>query len=481
MTFLAQRHAKISKRNIRFGFALISLWAVVTAPANAQEAEDDGPGPIVDLSFDENVVPEASSVETNSVQPFRVGSIGAVDQGNVSDEGDLYAAEGIRLGTFVVRPTLEIGLTGTRSVTNTDTGGAAGVVESSSNSYSSSNSLGLRVNSDWSRHFLELDLSGTLPVGISGDDDDPTIDAVGTLGLDLSALTSLSLTGFYGYETEDQQSAGYLAAIDAGAPLLSGINEPATQRYSGTATLDHDFGGLTAQISAAIARLEYGAARLSDGSTISQSDLNSTDYDISLRTGYALSGVLSPFVEVRYGQRVTDDLVDSAGLNRNATNYQLRLGTEIDLAEKLSGEVAVGYGVEQYDDATLADVSGIVADIDLSWSPLRGTDVTLDASTSFVPSGTADVSGSLLYATELGLSHRLTSQLTGTAGVGVSYEAFEGSAADETTLNGSLGLIYNLNRYLALTSRIGHEQTFSSDQAARESTSTVFVGMRLQR
>lgn len=481
MTILAQRHAKISQRKVRFGFALISLWATAAMPAMAQEAEDDGPGPILDLSIDEITATEAPDVEANLVQPFRVGSIGGVDQGNVVEESDPYVAEGLRLGTFIVRPTLEIGLVGTRSVSNVDAGSPAGIVESSSNSYSSSNSLGLQINSDWSRHFVALNLSGTLPVGISGDEEDPTLDAVGTLGLDLSALTSLSLTGVYGYLTEDPQSAGYRAAIDADAPSLSGINDPATQNYSGTVTLDHDFGGLTAQISAAIARLEYGTAKLSDGSTISQSDLNSTDFDISLRSGYALSGVLSPFIEVSYGQRITDEALDSAGLDRNATNYQLRLGTEIDLDEKLSGEVAVGYGVEQYDDATLSDVKGTIADMALTWSPLRGTDVTLGATTSFVPSGSEDVSGSLLYATELGLSHRLTSQLTGTAGIGASYETFEGLAADETTLNGYVGLAYNLNRYVALTSRIGHEQTFSSDEAERESTSTVFVGMRLQR
>ncbi len=341
--------------------------------------------------------------------------------------------------------------------------------------------MGLQINSDWSRHFVALDISGTLPVGISGDEDDPTINAVGTVGLDISALTSLSLTGTYGYQTEDPQSAGYQDAIDAGAPSLTGINEPATQSYSASAQLDHDFGGLTAQISATIARLEYGAAKLSDGTTISQSDLNSTDFDISLRGGYALSGVLSPFVEARYGQRIMDETLDSAGLNRNATNYQLRVGTEIDFGEKLNGEVAVGYGVEQFDDASLSDVKGAIADIALTWSPMRGTDVTLAASTSFVPSGTEDVSGSLLYATELGLSHRLTSQLTGTANIGASYETFEGPTADETSLNGSLGLVYNLNRYLALTGRIGHEQVFSSDESEREGTSNVFVGMRLQR
>ena len=481
MTILARGHAKISQRKIRYRFALISLWATVAMPAMAQEAEDDGLGPILDLTIDAEQIAEAPTVEQNYVRPYRVGPVGAVDSGGAVDQSDPYVAEGLRLGTFIVRPTLEIGLSGTRSVSNSDAGGGAGFVENTSNSYSSSNSLNLQVNSDWSRHFVALNLNGSLPVGISGDEDDPTLDASATLGLDLSALTSLSLTGGYGYRTEDPQSAAYQAAIDAGAPSLSGINEPATQRYSAQATLDHDFGGLTAQIDAAIERLEYGSARLSDGSTISQSDLNSTDFDIALRTGYALSGVLSPFVEVRYGQRITDEELDSAGLARSATNYQLRVGTEIDLDEKLSGEIAVGYGVEKYDDATLADVKGAIADIALTWSPLRGTDVSLDASTSFEPSGSDGVSGSLLYATELGLSHRLTSQLTGTAGVGASYETFEGSAADETTLNGYVGLAYNLNRYLALTGRIGHEQIFSQDIAERESTSNVFVGMRLQR
>lgn len=480
MTFSARKYAKILTRDAPLGMAVLAL-GLTAHPVYAQEAENDGPGPISDFTVEDALAGQSNASQTDPSQQLRLDRIGAVDGGGASSEGDPFAAEGMRFGTFVVRPTLELGFTAIRSVSNFDSGGPSGIVEDTNNSLGGETSLGLQVDSDWSRHSFDLDLNGTLPVGISGTEEDPTVDVEGSLNLDLSALTSLTLTGVYGYATEDPQSSAVQTAIDAGPPGLRATNEPARQLYSGTATLNHDFGGVTTQISAAIARLEYGTARLSDGSSVSQSDLNSTDYNFSLRGGYALSGVLSPFVEARYGQRVTDDLLDAAGFNRNSKRYQLRLGTEIDYGEKFSGEVAVGYGVEQFDDAALADVSGVIADAALNWSPQRGTDVTLNASTGFVPSGTEDVSGSLLYATELGLSQRLTSQLIGTAGLGVSYETFEGPAANETSINASLGLIYNLNRYFALTGRIGHEQTFSSDQTERDSSSTAFVGVRLQR
>ncbi|KPB00315.1 outer membrane beta-barrel protein [Ahrensia marina] len=485
---MCEKYSQIADYGMRRPYALRVLLAcmlcsTVILPASAQEADDDiliiENQDEIEAIIDENADADdllAEPVDTTQ----RIGPVGGVDQGTVIDEGDPYAAQGIRLGNFTFRPSVEIGYSATRTTTKFNSG--SGIGESTSDQSALQSSLRLLVNSDWSRHALQLDLGGSIPTQLTGEEDDPVYDADASLRLDITNSTTLTLGGRLNVSSDDPQSADYFDAIDPVLfPGVRGVNDPTTRSYGGSAALAHDFGGVTAALTAAIQRLEYSAARLSDGRTISQSDLNSTNYDITLRGGYALSGVLSPFVEFNYGQRVMDEAVDSAGVDRNATRYGLRLGTEIDMGEKLSGEIAVGYGWQDLADARFDDVHGATIDAEFTWSPLRGTDVTWATSTSFQNSGNENVAGSILYATELGLQHRILSNLTATATLGAEYEAFTGAELDEKTLSGELGLVYNLNRFVALTGRVRHEKTFTSDAASHENTTSGFVGLRLQR
>lgn len=467
------------------------LSSTVVLPVYAQQASVEEEALIIGdqdeisaLIGSEDVVESELIADAVPAEPIdttqRIGPIGGVDQGNIIDEGDPYAAQGIRLGNFTFRPSVEIGYSATRTKSSFDAGGSIGTATSDQSSVDTA--LRLLVDSDWSRHALQLNLGGTFPKQLTGEADDPVYDANGSLRLDISNSTTLTLGGQINVTRDDPQSAAVFAATDPILfPGITSVNDPTTMSYGGSAALAHDFGGVTAAVTAAVQRLQYSTARLSDGSTVSQSDLNATNYDITLRGGYALSGVLSPFVEFNYGQRIMDDAVDSAGVNRNASRYGLRVGTEIDMGEKFSGEVAVGYGLEKLADASLDDVQGATFDAEFTWSPLRGTDVTWAASSAFQTSGDANVAGSILYATELGLQHRILSNLTLNANVGAQYETFTGAQADETKLSGELGLVYNLNRFAALTGRVRHEETFSSDATARGNSTSGFVGLRLQR
>lgn len=467
-------------RRLSVGVALCAVLIVAPLPAFAQQVDEDEAAETSEeestgliLSVDEEELEDADNTNNTNTNgnnfgddenDARLGFIEPISGGVALRDVETPEPEGLRFGNFIVRPSLEIGL--------------AATVDGSDTTISNGNNFGLLINSDWARHALEIDVNGTVPIVLSGENDNPAFDAAATLTLDVSRSTQLSLSGQYGYTTEDAQSSAFNLATGGG---VTGTNEPATQLFAGEATLNHDFGGLTAQINATIGRLQYGAAKLSNGTSVSQDDLNSTDYDVSLRGGYALSGIVSPFVEVSYGRRVMDETVDSGGNNRNATRYGVAAGVVINSGEKLRGEIAVGYGVEKLDEASLADIAGITVDAEFNWSPMRGTNVAWALSTEIEPSGGDDTSGSVLYATELGLTHRIARNLTANAGLVASYEVFEGLGADEFTLGGTFGLAYDLNRYMSLTGRLGYEQTFSSDSDAAGSTASAFVGMRFQR
>lgn len=437
---------------------------------------------------------EDEALITGSVDPLAedrrfgraeaVQPAGPVQARNATGEEAPYAPLGLRVGTFDVNVTLDIGVTHLRTTsTFEDPGPPAILRETESEGSFGEAALSLTASSDWSRHALELGFDGRLPFQISGDEDqEPSVSTDALLRLDIDRDTFLTASGRYSYTQTDPSSAAVEDAIDPiRFPGVGTANEPVVQTFSGALALQRQAGPVSATAEVNALRQTVGAARLSTGAAVSQDDLNFTRYGGRLRGGYSISPVLTPFVEVEASQRVMDERPDSAGLDRNATLYALRLGTAFDRGEKLSGEVAVGYVWEDIADASLADIGGLSVSADVSWSPRRETDIGFGIATATTTSSDADTSGALVYAANLGVLHRARANLTLNGEVSLQYEDVVGAGEDTVTAAGFVGATYWFNRFMGLTGRVGHERTFSDDPTEESHTTNAFVGLRLQR
>ncbi len=100
-----------------------------------------------------------------------------------------FAPVGVRVGTFILRPSLEQGVTATSNADSSATGRSAVLSETT---------LRLNAVSDWSRHSATLDAYGTFRKSLSGQELDDTpagVDA--TVGLDFSdSLRGLLTAGY---------------------------------------------------------------------------------------------------------------------------------------------------------------------------------------------------------------------------------------------------------------------------------------------
>jgi hypothetical protein len=445
------------------GLEELDLNTTATARANSAEIlESEIPSP---------------AVRAPAVQP-----IGPVQTGSIESDGDdPYGATGIEAGSFILRPSLEIGLTGSRDRTAFQSGTPPVVSNATSNTLFGDGSLRLQANSDWSRHELAVNAFGRLQRSLDNETYEPEIGINMSGRVDITGSTTLSSTLNYGYELETPRSAAYLAATDSAiVPAVFGTGDIATQTLGGSATLRQEFGRLFGEAGISAERSIYDDAELNTGALISQSDLDNTVYEGRLRAGFELSPVFSPFVEVGYGIRRTSTALDSAGLDRDSKRYVIRAGTELDFGEKLNGEISAGFVREDIVDVALEDISGVTVDAALNWSPRRGTDVDFSLSTTTETSGAVGESGAILYAAGLGVTHRLRSNLTLDVDTGLEYRDARGGG-DETTWDAQASVTYWFNRFAGLTTRIRHEQTVSSDPLLRSRTSTAFVGLRLQR
>ena len=259
------------------------------------------------------------------------------------------------------------------------------------------------------------------------------------------------------------------------------MSRPTLDSLTGSLGLSRDLGRLRLSARANAARSIFGDAEDATGAIISQQDRNNTYAGVTLRAGYEISPALHPFIEGEIGRRVFDNATDSFGLEREATRMAIRAGVETDFGEKLRGDIAVGYLREDIADAALEDIAGLSVAGTLNWSPMRGTNVALTASTNVEGSSTATSSGSLLHGLSLALTHRARDNLDLNASLGASLRDYTGPKPNEITLSAGAGFTYWFNRYMGLNGRAAHETVLSSDTTRESKTNSVYLGLTLRR
>ena len=365
-----------------------------------------------------------------------------------SQFGDPYEPTGIRLGTFVLKPSLSQGL----GYEKTKTGST-----SESRTFSQTGFKG-SLTSDWSRHQLTIEADGVYQRNISGTGEtEPQFKLNSDLRLDLSDDTIANLTAGYSFERESSSDPN---AID-GASAQSGVHG-----FTAGARVTRDFGVIRGTIDADLEREIYGSAKLANGNTLDLSDRNYTAGTLTGRIGFELSPALIPYLEASTGRSIYDDKRDSLGYERSASTLGARAGVEVDLGEKLRGDLGIGYKRAAFDDSRLAAIEAVSVDGTLFWSPQRGTDLRLGLRTEIEPSTSAGQSGYVAYETTAELTHELRENLVARLTGGYTWRDFPSSgSADQTVALIGTGITWDINRWLAMTGDVSYELTRQSGGA----------------
>lgn len=352
-------------------------------------------------------------------------------------------APGVRVGTFIIRPTIGQGI----GVERTNYGGSA-----TTRSFLQTTGK-VDIISDWALHELRISAAGVWQKNIGGSGaTQPTANVDAKLRLDVDRLTIANLTAGYSFARESNTDPNSIV----GASVQSGIHT-----FTGGADITREFGRIRGTVGGTLTRTVYSAATLSDGTSLSMSDRNQTAAEMKMRLGYEISPALIPFVEASIGRIYRDQTIDSSGYNRNARTYAGKAGVELDFGEKLRGEVSAGYRQVRYFDARLASIGAPTLDGKVFWSPIRGTDVNFGLTTDIDPSTTAGVSGSAYYTLSAGLSQQMIDNLVARVAGSSTYRVFKpsGVASDQTEWVASAGLTWSFSRYLELAGDVGWNYT----------------------
>ncbi len=411
-----------------------------TAPDLRLATPDDIYAPVQKLP-----VPEDEPVRRKKADPDPYGPLG-IQQGGLT----LYSSLGIGG---------EVSSNVTHSHTNTETGVGATLQPE------------LRFESDWVRHAWTGSASASLKRYL--DHPEMAVDSVSAstdFRLDIRRDTTANFSAGYTLEND--------ANVDTGV-AGSEMGDATVHTLDAGVAVSHDFGPLQLRGGTGITRKIYEDVALSGGGVTDNAERNYWEPQFALRATYTDPPVFKPFVEASYTPRVHSLKFDRNGVNRNSQGLGLKAGVEFDDGPIWTGEVALDYLHRSYADATLSANGAWGVTGTLNWSPTELTKLSLTLGTSLTESTAAGYSGGQQWSAHADISRALRDNVDLTAGAGLVYE--NTATGTDLTYDGSLGLLWKLNRNVALNAGYDFTWLDSAETARSYVNHTVSAGIVLRK
>lgn len=376
-----------------------------------------------------------------------------------------YDPTGIRAGSFIIYPSVDVGTVYTSNVHQSpdDRADDVGALVAPQ----------LRVQSDWSRHSLEFNASSS-HLRYEGYPEEDVNEATvrADLRLDVTSRTTVDTGASFQLGQEERDSV----EVPQGA-----VSSPEILTWSGSAGVTHRFNRLTASLRGEVDYLEYGDTDLGGGASEDNGDRDYVEGRGTLRLGYEISPAVQPFIQATYSVREHDREVDRNGLRRDSEGYALSGGVVVNASPIISGEISGGYVRRKLDDPSLDVAEGATFDAKLTWSPTRLTTIEATASTSVEETTLVGASEAIDRAVGLDLTHSLGYNLTAKASASYSHTDYSGIDLDEDRISAQASLEYLLNPNVVLRTGYVYRWYESSQPNSEYDAHTVKVDVKLQR
>ena len=392
-------------------------------------------------------------------------------------EEDPFAPVGIRVGTFMFYPGVE--LTG-----GYDSNPAH--VPGGKDAFLFMVAPDLKVRSDWERHQLNADIKGSYMAYAQtfGVNDDGSISGVPN-SLDRPSLDSrvdgrLDVTGQSHFDMEGRLLIG---TDNPGSPnIQAGLTRlPIVTTAGTTFGYTQAFNRFELTAKGTFDRSFWQASSLTDGSTSGNADRNFDQYGGALRGSYELKPGLKPFIEVGADTRVHDLAFDRNGERRDSNGVDSKIGTTFEFTRKLTGEISIGYLTRDYKDPGLSGIGGLTTDASLVFTATPLTTFTATAKSTVNEVVVPGVSGDFSRDFGLQIDHSLRRWLLATAQLGYGTDDYVGLQRFDQRWFASFALIYKLSRDVQLKAQIRRDWIVSDAPGVDYAADQFLLGVRLQR
>jgi hypothetical protein len=381
-------------------------------------------------------------------------------------EPDPYAALGIRAGSFLLLPSLDLSAAYSTNPEHVPGGPPSAYAVAAPE---------LKVQSDWERHSLSADFSGSYTqyaANLLPSLNVPYMNSKIDGRVDVTRETQINLQ-LRGIINTDNPGSPNLSAGLAKLPLNFDVGE--------TVGLTQQFNRLTMTFKGTFDRATYDNSLLTDGTISSNADRNFDQYAGIGRFAYELDPGFKPFVEFEGDQRVHDEQYDRSGLQRESVGVTGKVGTAVNLFGSLTGEMAIGAVERVYRDPTLPNLAGIIGDGALIWQPTALTTAKLSATSQVYETVLAGASGELSRDLTLEVNHAFRYWLIGVLKGGYGNDVYPGAGLQDNRWFASVGVIYKLTRELQMNATVRQDWQIATQPGFVYDATSFLLGLHLQR
>lgn len=379
-------------------------------------------------------------------------------------EAEPFAPVGINVGSFTLRSILDLSVGYDSNALRTPGGPG-------SKFYLVAPQFTARSN--WTRHELTADLRGSYTeyADVRGIDR-PELYGTVRGRIDVAALTRIEIEG-----------RASLTTILQGSPDAVGgvVRPPNVYSFGTTMGIVQRFNRFEIGLRGLFDRYIYDNATLNSGGILDLSDRNYDAYGARLRGAYEWTPGIKSFLETGIDTRKFVLDMDFTGIRRGSDGWLARAGVAFERPGFLTGEISAGYMQRHYRDPSLPDISGLLFDSALVWTATPLTKVTLGATSTIEESYLPGASGMFRHEARVVVEHAFRQWLIATANVSYGIEDYRGAGRDDHRLRLGAGLIYYLNRAVALRGEYRYEQLISDVPGQSVAANVGLIGLRLQR
>ena len=275
----------------------------------------------------------------------------STDDAEVANERNSseYAQQGIRAGSFVVMPKLDIDNQYDTNIYRQDKS------LNPADSYIAHFKPGFNVYSDWSRHALNFNFDSDISQYANQGAQNNYEDIFTRLEGRLDILRDSHLDTGFNYNSVHE---------DRGSPdQVAGRGPTFYDSKAIDAFYTHKLNRVSVKAGLDAIRYDYQNVETSLNTVLAMKARSHWEYMPSVRLGYEIQPEYEAYVKFLYKEADYDSLVLSNGagtaFNRNSSGYNALAGFAFDLTELITGDMSVGYLQRSYVDSRLQNISGI--------------------------------------------------------------------------------------------------------------------------
>jgi hypothetical protein len=381
--------------------------------------------------------------------------------------GDPYEALGLRAGSFIILPAVELSPGYDNNPQHTPGGPG-------SNTFVVAPEL--HVRSDWARNSFTADITGSY-YWYGNDTFQPSLNR---------PYLNSKIDGRVDVTRDTQillENRVIVSTDNPGSPNIQSnlATLPIDTTVGGTVGVEQQFSRFDATLKGTVDRTTYQTSHFVDGESSNNDDRAYDQYAGIFRLGYEIDPGFKPFVEVSQDKRNYDSPVDVFGEDRSSTGSSAKVGGEFKLGgSMLVGEMAVGYLQRNYQDPTLPNISGMTIDGSLLWLATGLTSVKFTATSQVYESTLQGVSGSFSRDVSVEVDHALRRWLIATGTLGYGHDDYVGEMREDDRYYAATGLVYKLNPFMQIKGQVRHDWLTSTQSGNAYQATSVLLTLRLQ-